>query len=98
MAPSDKLEITEQICGYSPFQNGINQDSKGLMQEGDWLVKLDLKDTYLTIPIHSSHQRFQWQSQTWEFKVLPEQRLLKTHEAGSIHTEEAGNQIDPLPR
>ena len=42
-----------------------------MMQEGDWLVKLDLKDTYLTVPIHSSHQRFQWQSQTWELKVLP---------------------------
>lgn len=47
---------------------------KGLMQKGDWLVKLDLKDAYLTVPIHSSHRkylRFQWQSQTWEFKVLP---------------------------
>ena len=47
---------------------------KGLMQRGDWLVKLDLKDAYLTVPIHSSHQkylRFQWQGQTWEFKVLP---------------------------
>ena len=30
---------------------------KGLMRKGDWLVKLDLKDAYLTVPIHSSHQK-----------------------------------------
>ena len=73
MAPSDKLEITEQVSNYPSFQNGINQDSKGV-QRGDWLVKLDLKDAYLMVPIHSSHQkylRFQWQGQTWKFKVLP---------------------------
>ena len=56
MAPSDKLEITEQVCDYSSFQNGINQDSKGLKQGGDWLIKLDLKDAYLMVPLHSSHQ------------------------------------------
>jgi len=28
MVPSDKLEITQQVCGYSPFQNGINQNSE----------------------------------------------------------------------
>ena len=73
---------------------------KGLMQRGDRLIKLDLKDAYLTVPIHSSHQkylRFQLHGQTWEFKVLPF-GLSKTHEASGVHTEEAGNQINPLPR
>ena len=31
---------------------------KGLLQKGDWLVKLDLKDTYLTIPIHRSYCKY----------------------------------------
>ena len=37
---------------------------KGLMQKGDWLV--NLKDSYFTISIHPSHQkylRFQWEGQ-----------------------------------
>jgi len=42
------------------------------MQKGDWLIKLDLKDAYLTIPtLHTKLPRFQWQGQTWRFKVLP---------------------------
>lgn len=31
---------------------------KGLMQRGDWLTKLDLKDAYLSVPIYPPHQRF----------------------------------------
>ena len=71
MAASDKLEITEQVCGYSPFQNGINQDSKRVIAEGR-LARLERRIFHC--PHHSSQQnylRFQWQSQTWEFKVLP---------------------------
>ena len=47
---------------------------KGLMQKGDWLVKLDLKDAYLSVPIHPAHQKFlkfQWQGSTWQFQSLP---------------------------
>ena len=47
---------------------------KGVMQKGDWLCKLDLKDAYLTIPSHQSQQpllRFLWDSRMWQFKVLP---------------------------
>lgn len=29
-----------------------------LLSIGDWMVKLDLKDAYLTVPIHIDYQRF----------------------------------------
>ena len=48
--------------------------AKGLMQTGDWLVKLDLKDAYFSVPIHPSSQKFlkfKWRGQTWQFKALP---------------------------
>ena len=47
---------------------------KNLVQPGDWLIKLDLKDAYLTVPIAPQHQhflQFQWQGVRWQFKVLP---------------------------
>lgn len=31
---------------------------KGLIQRGNWVVKLDLKGTYLSVPIHPHHRRF----------------------------------------
>ena len=31
---------------------------KSLIQEGDWLVKIDLKDTYFSIPISQHHRKF----------------------------------------
>ena len=45
-----------------------------LLQPLDWMVKLDLKDAYLQIPIHSDYQHlltFQWEGHTYMFKSLP---------------------------
>ena len=47
---------------------------KSLIQKGDWMVKLDLKDAFLSVPIHSTQRRylrFQWEEQAWEFQTLP---------------------------
>ncbi|XP_078539321.1 uncharacterized protein LOC144824100 [Lissotriton helveticus] len=47
---------------------------RDLLQEGDWMVRLDLKDAYLTIPIFAPHRRFlqfQWGQQVYEFASLP---------------------------
>ncbi len=47
---------------------------RDVMKKGDWLVKIDLKDAYLTVPMAKAHQkylRFQWQGKIYEFKSLP---------------------------
>lgn len=48
--------------------------AKNVIQPGDWMAKLDLKDAYLSVPIHRDSRkflRFRWQGKTWQFKVLP---------------------------
>ena len=45
-----------------------------LNQAEDWMVKLDLKDAYLQIPIHPDHRKylvFQWDDKFYQFICLP---------------------------
>jgi len=45
-----------------------------LIQQGDWMVKLDLKDAYLQVAIHPHYHHFlqlQWRGSTYQFKCLP---------------------------
>ncbi|KAM4705063.1 LOW QUALITY PROTEIN: uncharacterized protein WCC33_009911 [Rhinophrynus dorsalis] len=47
---------------------------RDLLLPADWLMKIDLKDAYLTVPMDPSSQvflRFLWQGQTWQFSCLP---------------------------
>ena len=45
-----------------------------LVRKGDWFVKLDLKDAYLTVPIQNSQKkylRFKWNGRIFQFKCIP---------------------------
>jgi len=45
-----------------------------LLKQGDWMVKMDLKDAYLQIPIHQNHQchlHFVWEGKHYKFQSLP---------------------------
>jgi len=45
-----------------------------LLQSQDWMVKMDLKDAYLQVPIHPDHQHllsFQWEGKIYKFQCLP---------------------------
>ena len=66
-------ELNRYVVHHHFKTEGIRM-LQGLIQEVDWLVKLDLKDAYLTVPITSNHQKFLcfwWDRQPWEFSSLP---------------------------
>ena len=47
---------------------------KDLLGKGDFMCKLDLKDAYLSIPIHTAHQkylRFWWKGNRYQYTALP---------------------------
>ena len=47
---------------------------KHLLQKGDWMIKLDLKDAYYAVPIHQEHRRYlhvRWKGATYQFNCLP---------------------------
>ena len=78
---------------------------KGLMMKGDWLLKLDLKDAYLAVPIHQAHLeflKFQWQDQLWQFQALPfglnssPYVFTKLFETSCVDPSKVGNQVSPL--
>jgi hypothetical protein len=47
---------------------------KNLLQQEDWMVKLDLKDAYFCVPMTAKHKkflRFKWNNNLYEFQCLP---------------------------
>ena len=65
------------LNGYMVYRHfkmeGINQ-VKDMIQQGDWLIKVDLKDAYFTIPICNVDQkylRFPWEGNVYQVHCLP---------------------------
>ena len=47
---------------------------RDLLQRGDWMTRINIKDAYFTIPIHPQHQKFltfQWKGKCFQFTCLP---------------------------
>ncbi|KAM4690570.1 uncharacterized protein WCC33_017974 [Rhinophrynus dorsalis] len=47
---------------------------RDLLLPSDWLVKIDLQDAYLTVPMAPTSQvflRFRWKGRIWQFTCLP---------------------------
>jgi len=42
--------------------------------QGNWMIKLDLQDAHLIVPVHRDHQNFlhfTWKGQAYQFQTLP---------------------------
>ena len=71
---SDQPETVEQLGDSGTLQDGMYPHLTDLLQSGDWLVKVDLKDAYFTVPIDSDHQqylRFMLDREDYQFTCLP---------------------------
>ena len=45
-----------------------------LIINGNWMVKLGLKDAYLTVPVYEGHQKclqFLWEGKDYQYVCLP---------------------------
>ena len=72
--PVVNLKPFDQYLAYEHFKmEGIHM-LRDLLKKGDFLVKIDLKDAYLKVPIWKNHQkylRFLWKGSMQEFGCLP---------------------------
>lgn len=72
--PVINLRELNQYVTYRHFKMEGIHCLRDLLQPVDWLVKVDLKDAYLTVPMHRDSQhllRFLWWGRTWQFTCLP---------------------------
>ena len=65
---------SEFLCDLATFQNGGNSHVAAPVKKGDFIVKLNLKDAYFTVPVLKGHQNVLsliWQETLREFACLP---------------------------
>jgi len=68
------LKALNRFVLYEHFKMEDVRCVKDLLSQGDYLCKLDLKDAYLSLPIHESSRKylqFRWQGVLYEYKALP---------------------------
>ena len=72
--PVINLRALNRFISSQHFKmEGVNL-LKDLIQSGDWVTRVDLKDAYFTVPIHPTHQkylRFIWKQEIFQFTCLP---------------------------
>ena len=67
------LKKLNQYIEYQHFKMEGIQALKSLIKKGDYMVKLDLKDAYFSLPIHKAFRkylRFAWKGKIYEYQVL----------------------------
>ena len=74
LRPVINLRPLNSFIPYEHFKMESIHMLKDLLRKDDYLVKVDLKDAYLTVPIWEKHQkylRFLWRDSLLEFACLP---------------------------
>ncbi|KAJ1143654.1 hypothetical protein NDU88_009959 [Pleurodeles waltl] len=72
--PVINLRAFNEWVIYRHFKMECIHMLRDFVLHGDWLIRLDLKDTYLTVPIFPPHRRFLqfiWRDQVFNFTSLP---------------------------
>ena len=70
----DKFEKVKLFHNAPHFKMEGIHTLKSLLQKGDWLVKIDLKDTYFSVPISKEQRKFlcfQFRDRFYQFNCLP---------------------------
>ena len=68
------MKWTNLFMAKHPFKMTGVKVLRNLLEQGDWLVSIDLKDAYLNIRLHPSqtkYQRYVHNGQVWEIVTLP---------------------------
>ena len=74
MRPVIDLSYLNKFILNEHFQMENLSCLKTLLLKGDFMTSIDLKDAYLSVPIHQSSQkflRFIWEDTCYQFKALP---------------------------
>lgn len=74
MRPIINLKPLNNFVETIHFKMETLQTALNLLQKGDFLISVDLKDAYFSIPVHPHHRkylRFIWKEQRYEFQCLP---------------------------
>ena len=68
------LKKLNTFVTYEHFKMEDVRCVKDLLNQNEFMCKLDLRDAYLTVPVQTSHQtflRFQWQGKVYQYTALP---------------------------
>jgi len=71
--PIIHLKPLNRFIPHVHFKMEGIQSLRELILPGDFMIKLDLKDAYFSIPIHTTQQRFlsfMWEGQSYQFTCL----------------------------
>jgi hypothetical protein len=74
MRPVINLKGLNKFVKCPTFKMHSAQSIIRMIQKGNWLASIDLKDAYFHVPVHPRHHkflRFAFQGKTYQFKVLP---------------------------
>ena len=72
--PVINLKALNRFLPKEKFKMEGLHTARSLLRKGDYMMKLDMRDTYYAVPIHPESRkylRFQFKGTTYEFRCLP---------------------------